>query len=439
MNNFNKYKNEFIKNDELNYISNINKLDISIINNQIGGKYNCFYKNKFDEICKQHKNGKYNSKKICIDDCETQYIHHQVLIGKLKYEASKFFLFIKELIENGMEVYIKGGNVLGLKILRLIYKNYKNSDNFEYYFNKFLELNLIKDWDFIAYSKKKLTDEYKKKIDIIAVKYKLILRAKTFILYQISKPKMTDGKALYEIAIYDYDAKSLFSQLEIPLTTMIMRVDKYTLKYVFMFSKCFLEKSFDTSLMKRLSSKIHVTIHNYENGMYKANKLDTGTLNGDMIKFILKYKKYNVNLPQFLITHTQDLTRMILRLIEKNIPKTEKINNFLINVIKYKKKPQWLIDTKFIIEIINKFTKDLGNKLLEIYKSSNSIEKVNEFLTGVRLDRIESDYNNILKDGLVLVKNIFYGLIQELGSENINKLNNTNKFYKLLKFLLNKL
>jgi hypothetical protein len=476
---FDKYKKTLINNDEIQYILRMKKLNIKDNKNQFGGndsqsgvnhsqsggndsqsgvnhsqsggndsqsgvndsqsggKYGCNYQNKFDEICKDDDKGIYKSKESCINDCETRYIDNQLVIGKIKHETMKFFLFIKELINNEkMEVYIKGGNVLGMKILRLIYKQYKNTDKFEYYFNKFLELELIKDWDFVAYSKKKLTDEYKIKIDSIAKKFKLVSRAKTFILYQTKRPILIEDKALYEIAIYDKELINEYSQLEIPLTTMKIQINQFNLKYIFMFSKSFRDKTFDLSIIKRMIEKIHVSIHPYENGMYKTKNIDRGNLSKDMLNFIFKYKQYDTNLPQFLITQTTDLTRMIFRLIEKNIPKTDKIYHFLKNDIKYEKKPRWLLNTKFIMNMIDKFSKELGKKLLEIYKSTKSIEKINLFLTGVRIDRIEIDFDKLTEQGKLLVKNIFSNLIKEIGEDVIKDLNNDDKLNKLLKFLI---
>ena len=167
-------------------------------------------------------------------------------------------------------------------------------------------------------------------------------------------------------------------------------------------------------------------------------KTDNGLLSDGLIEFINNYKKLDKNLPQFLITHTEDLTRLIFRLQEKNIPKTKKIQNFLKQYVKYEKEPHWLLNIEFIEKSINKYTEDLGNKLLEIYKNGKSIEKVDEFLSGVRVDRLELDFDKCCDNGKVLIYNIFNKLIIELGKDNINKLDNTNKLYKLFKFLADK-
>jgi hypothetical protein len=47
---------------------------------------------------------------------------------------------------------------------------------------------------------------------------------------------MLDDKALFEISIVDSDS---YSDLEIPLTTMKIRVHEYNIKYIFMFAKLF--------------------------------------------------------------------------------------------------------------------------------------------------------------------------------------------------------
>ncbi len=46
-------------------------------------KYNCYPKNKFAEICIKNKDGKYNSKDSCINDCEYKYIDNELIKIKI--------------------------------------------------------------------------------------------------------------------------------------------------------------------------------------------------------------------------------------------------------------------------------------------------------------------------------------------------------------------
>ena len=273
MNYYDKYKKMLILKDELQYINNMNKLDIYSNNSQIGGNYNCNPTNKYSEICIENQNGKYKTKEGCINDCERQYIDNHLNMANLKNETTKFYKFIKDLInQEHMEVYIKGGNALGLKLLRLIYKKYSDSNEFDEIFNKFLDLKLIKDWDFAAYSKKEITPEYRKKLDKLAKKHKLSSRASTFILYQTHKPILIEGKALYEISILNKEDKDAYSKLEIPITTMKVKMSDFNIKYIFMFSKSFLVKQYDMDIIKKMLELMHITIHPHKSGMYNTKK-----------------------------------------------------------------------------------------------------------------------------------------------------------------------
>ena len=63
----------------------------------------------------------YRNKDSCINDCEGKYINYNLIQANLKQEAKQFEMFIREIMEEeDIKVYIKGGNVLGLKILKMI-------------------------------------------------------------------------------------------------------------------------------------------------------------------------------------------------------------------------------------------------------------------------------------------------------------------------------
>lgn len=433
------------------YIQKINSLEeneiIKTKKNYIefqhyGGRYKCKPDNKFSEICLEDNNGKYRTKDGCINECENSYIKDQLIQGNLHKETSKFYNFIKEIInDEKIDVYIKGGNVIGLKILKMLYDEYKDDEKkFKKYFEDFLKLELIKDWDFASYTKKEITKEYRKNLDKIAKKHHLVPRAKTFILYQTKHPILTDDKALFEISILEND-HGQYSNMEIPLTTMKVKVDQFNVKYVFMFAKAFFDhkegKDFDFDLLKRLISKISVIIHPSENGFYHVPKnIDKGNLNDELIEFIEKYKKYDENLPQFFSTQLQDMLRLLYRLPEKNIPKTKKIIKFLDDSFSEKKSLDWLFDPKFVLEIVEDFTKDFGKKIEKIYENEG-MEGIMKFMEGIRWSRIEIDYDNLLTEkSKELLGNMLNNLIKEMRKDKINELDNSNKFNSLLKKMI---
>jgi hypothetical protein len=403
----------------------------------------------YNNICKVDKKGIYKSKKSCINECETKYINRHLIKSNIKGESIIFYLFIKEIIKKEkMDVYIKGGNVLGLYILKMIYNKHKNNVIlFKKIFNKFLKLNLMKDWDFAAYTKKnnkgnctEITAEYRDKLNKIAKKYKLVPRAKTFILYQTHKPLLIDDKAFFEISILD---SNCFSLMELPMTTMKIKININNLKYIYMLSKSFLSHTvnnevFDFDILKKILSKLNVIVHPHKNGLYNPkNKFDTGNLTPELISFINKFTRGDKSLSQFLITHLQDPYRLLYRLPEKNIPKTNKISNFIKSEIT-KAKQSWLIQPSKIIKIVETFTQKLGNKLLHIY-NNGSIYDVNTFMKGVKFtNRQLFDHKNYSADVIQLLNNILKQIIDKMNKDKIiAKTDNISDIITFINFFKN--
>ena len=436
-------------------------VNLNLINNnfnQLGGdvakRYSCDPTKNFDEICIDDSKGYYKNKESCINDCENKYIYEQLGKANIKRETHKFYLFIKHIIEKeNIDVYIKGGNALGLKLLKMIYDKYADND-FEKHFNDFLKLELIKDWDFSAYIKdnksrnstENIIEEYRPNLDKIASEYKLVPRAKTFILYQAKYPILTDGKPLFEISILDKDR---YSNLEMPLSTMKVKITPYNIKYIFMFAKLFHmhklnSENFDFSIIKRMISKLSINIFPHKNGLFlikpSDSKFDTGDLSQAMLDFIKKYEDFDSTIPQFLIMLIGQPNRIFLRLIDKNIPKNDKIKEF-IKKHKLESQPEWLFDSKYIMNIVEQFLKDLGKKINQIYvenlNKKNDLENVKialneiiKFTEGIEFKRIEDFYKDYSPTGIELIKLLFKDLF--------NNLDKSNKFYVTLHFMYDK-
>jgi len=395
-------------------------------------RYNCDPKKIFKDICVESENGKYKSRESCINDCENSYIYHNLVVQKMSHETSIFYKFIKEIIKTeNIDVYIKGGNVIGLNILKMLHDEYKNDiESFKKYFNEFLKLELIKDWDFASYAKSTITDKYRDRLDLIAKSNALYSRASTFILYQTKKPLMTDGKALFEISILDNCG---YSCLEIPLTTMKVRVNEFNLKYTFAMAKEFYaNKDYDFDLMLRLLENLKIIVHPCKDGFYHGS-LDTGLLNEQIVEFIKTFRTHHEELPQFFITHLIDPFRLLYRLPEKNIPKTKKILKFIESSFKKKQKLDWLFDVVFVEKMLDLFTKELGVKLSKIYVL-NDMDGVNKFLEGVSWKRTMIEYDKLLTEyGKKLLSNIFNPLIYKIERKNVMKIDSRHDFWCLLK------
>lgn len=418
-----------------------------------GERHTCVPSKPYLKICIPDLKGHYKSKESCMNDCENKYINHNLIKAHIRNECIVFKFFIKDITQNeDIDVYVKGGNSIGLELLKMIYNKYKNNDEkFKSCFNKFLELNLIKDWDFASYTKnnKKIDDVYHKKLDNIAKKYKLVPRAKTFILYQTYKPILIDNTALFEISVLDSDA---YSNLELPMTTMKVKVHEHNLKYIFMFAKSFLTyktigEEIDLDIIKKMIAKTNIIIHPHKDGLYDpGNKFDKGELNDDLVAFIDNFADKDKKITQFLITHIQDPFRLLYRLPEKNIPKTIKIKNFIRTELDETKMPSWLIDTDKIIDLINLFAIELGKKLCNIYtkefnltkKVKDSMDKVVKFMDGVKFNRTQIEFDNCCSKSHDLLRIIFKPLVDKVQAEQIEKLADTDKLIVFIKFLIKK-
>jgi hypothetical protein len=435
-------------------------------NVQDGGsiKYKCNpNKQKYIETCIQNTNGNYKSKDDCEDECDPKFISIQLKKANLHKESLQFYFFIQDLIkQEQMSIYIKGGNVIGLAVLKLVYDSYKNNEKkFSYAFRNFLKMELIKDWDFTAYTNRvEIDDKYRTKLDKIAKKQRLVSRAKTFVLYQTLRPILVYDKALFEIAILDSESTD-FSKMEIPMTTMKVRVDLTNIKYIFMLSKSFYSYTqkhipIDLDIVKKILSTIEIIIHPHKSGLYDPVKgLDPGELNKDLVGFIWDFTNGNIYQTQFLITQLEDPYRLIYRMCEKNITKTNKIKDFIKKNIHTNKYPSWLLDSDKTMGIINKFIGEFGKKLAQIYKQTNNLNSVLEFLSGANFGKpqIQIEWDEFNQETKLRLKRIFEPIVREIGyvkfieevklllskqSSKSSDLSSLDKIIKLFGFLIEK-
>jgi hypothetical protein len=426
----------------------VNKFKNNLSNNNSeyvrSERFNCEPENKFSEICSSNIKGYYNSKSSCMNDCENKYIKYNLKKANIFAETSIYNNFISTLFSKKYEVYLKGGTVIGLYLLKLLYDKYSNDYTiFEKYFNDLLKLDLIKDWDFTCYTHKVIDDILEKDLAIIAKKNHLVRRGKTFILYQTEYPIKVNDAALFEISIMEDE---IFSNLELPLTTMKIKINKKNLNHIFMFAKCFYSYKvknipIDIDVIKHMTSNLHFFIYPNKNGLFSINKdnFNVGSLNNNIVEFIKKFS-YNIYKEQFLITHIQEPNRIFYRLLEKNIPKVEKII-FFLNKHDLPSNQSWLFDTKSIEKLISSFIINLGIKIIDIFnEQANPIDGLNavtDFLDGVNLKRIEIEYLNTGEKGKNLIKKLFSKIYNKIPDDFYYKYKD-NKIIECLTFLKKK-
>jgi hypothetical protein len=306
-------------------------------------------------------------------------------------------------------------------------------------------LGLVRDWDFAGYTLNRSIDEkYREKINGIAGKYKLVPRAKTFILYQNKYPIKLDDQALFEIAILEGDN---FVDLELPLTTMKVKVTRRNLPHIFMFAKSFYsykikDEPIDLNVIKHMIKNISFIIPEHKNGLFAVDKLHTGALSQELLSFITTFSKNDVNLEQFLVTHIQEPHRLLFRFFEKNIPKVKKIKTFLTENNLVKNLPSWLFDPTNMKNTIDSFIELLGSKIYLLYidnvnntDTEDALNRVSQFISGINLSRIQIEYNNFGCDGRKLIITLFSRLNREIDPDILRRMSKTNKLADTLLFL----
>jgi hypothetical protein len=88
----------------------------------------------------------------------------------------------------------------------------------------------------------------------------------------------------------------IFSNLELPLTTMKIKINKKNLNHIFMFAKCFYSYKIknipiDTDIIKHMTSKLNFFIYPNKEGLFSINKdnYHIGSLNKNIVEYIHKF------------------------------------------------------------------------------------------------------------------------------------------------------
>ena len=69
---------------------------------------------------------------------------------------------------------------------------------------------------------------------------------------------------------------------------------------------------------------------------------------------------------------------------------------------------------------------------------NQSMDSIVAFLDGVNFNRTRIEYDNITEDNKKLLKQIFSPLVNKIGIDNIESLEETSNLITFIKFLINK-
>ena len=262
-------------------------------------------------------------------------------MDKLDDEIKKWISFIHDLISNNYDVYVKGGSVTGLHVIKLLNSN--QIDDF-----------LIKDWDFTVFTDPKKYDD----IITLAKLYDIYLEGKTIIVLRHINHIKINNETLFELSVKD---KEHMSDLELPISTMKIKITQDNIDNLFELSKQFYLKNYTNTLDK--IKHIDIIIPHCANGYFAitSDTFDAGNLSEHLID-IINLSTKNINKRQFLITHIKQPDRLFHRL-NKNKIKSQYIEK--LNMSQH----DWVLNMQSVNKLIDKFL-----TLLQI-KSTNTFNK----------------------------------------------------------------
>lgn len=288
-------------------------------------------------------------------------------------------LFIQKILINypNSKLYLKGGAVIAINLLKVICLNKIDIDVFK-------QLDLINDFDFVLEDEACCNDyfyyEFGEEFNIyLNGDKKRKQRGKTTLRV------MRDQSKKFELSVCSKQT----DKLELPLTSMSIDITCDNFVNIFRI----IDNIYDISFLNEL----HVNVPDHDNnGMFDLIGINGNPLKVTdislMIKNVIEEITDNINYQQCLIYLVQNPTN-ISRLYYKNIPKSNKIKEFYQQYLPLTDMPTYLISSEIPL-ILNKFIDDIGLMVDEIYgKYRNDIAILTENI--YYYDRQFNEYNCI--------------------------------------------
>ena len=344
--------------------------------------------------------------------------------------------FLLALIQDNINVYVKGGSVLGMQLLSVILFRYPNNETA---WNLFLKLNLIKDFDFYVTVP---SDEEKKRVVELATIRGFRNEGHTITLIRYHNYQKIDDDALFECSIKINDGiYSDLSEYEVPLTALSIPLTCQNLNSFFKFAHIYftiltqkLEPDLEELLtLLKLLPVLEPKITTF--GLFQTDKLHTGQMNSELISFIHDFasnyypmnKRLTTIITQFLISQLIQPDRLFMRFMGKNLPKSQKIQIFCDKI--YISYPSYLLDPvlqdiiqKFITELVQVInlpftflgpaTLEHDCKLVELFKAKSkpSLTKRAKGRLANEENEIKNARLNFILSAFISVSNFFDGV-----------------------------
>jgi len=297
--------------------------------------------------------------------------------------------FIKKLLDINTLVYLKGGAVIGIYLLKTIV----NMNNFEILYEEYKKLNLINDFDFIINDVNFKNDYFYYEF---GREYNISLNGKLKNKNSSSTLRvMRSNNNKFELSIDD-DCK------ELPMTnmTILITIDNYE-NFFILFKNIINNTINHLHLLFLKNIDINIPIHD-NNGMFCDNIHinifnDLNNLSNDLIS-IIKNTTSDKNSQlclYYLIKNPTNLSRCLW----KNIEKSDKIKNYY-NTYLHAMYPNWLLNKDLLLPLLDKFINNLNILINNIYSQyqidiKKLVDEINKYDKDIMINQCLYDLSGI--------------------------------------------
>jgi hypothetical protein len=302
-----------------------------------------FYQNKYLKYKKKYLNltGQYGGgfkcdltkrvkEKLCIEDDDPSNDREKAdcenicSIEKLTHEITIWENYLRVLLTDGRHIYAKGGSILGIIVLKDLLLNKPITQEL---INEYNEMNLIKDWDLTIVN---VADDIKSSIISKGIAYEILDEATAFPVLRYKDGILIADENLLELSI---KTSENLSDLEVPLTAIKFELKLDNLSNFLNLIKLLFNQNtiFDNiGEIKRILELLDLTPTNirFEDGFFtvSSEQFNNGGLSPELLS-TMELSSPELSHKQFLVSQFKEPDRLIYRLLDKNLKKSNNIRN----------------------------------------------------------------------------------------------------------------
>lgn len=324
--------------------------------------------------------------------------------------------FIKKILETyNVDLYLKGGAVIGIYLLKVI----SQKDNFEFLYHEYKKLNLIHDFDFMINDDRLKTDYFYYEF---GKEYQITLHGKSknkTSSLLVMRSSIHLNNKLFELCLSD--------SKELPMTGMKILITKDNVDDFFtLFENIHCVNISHLKFLKNIEIEIPPCD---ENGMFcnlsnNTHLLDVNNHLNNIILNTTSDKNHQLCL-YYLIKNPSNLSRCQW----KNVEKSNKIKKYYQHLDAY---PRWLLND--ITPLIDNFIHHLNNYINNIYlqyqKEINLLViEINKYDLEMMINECLYDLSGIGGNPEDVLNFLYHNISTDsiVSSPRISKLNPTRK------------